>query len=44
VPLEHLLNAALDALPDVIFAALSAPPDVEHGHPLPGGIVDSTTD
>jgi hypothetical protein len=44
VPLEHLLNAALDALPEVIFAALSAPPVVEHDHPLPGGIIDSTTD
>jgi YaaC-like Protein len=44
VPLEHLLNGALDALPEVIFAALSVPPVVEHDHPLPGGIVDSTTD
>jgi hypothetical protein len=40
VPLEHLLDAALDALPEVIFAALSAPPVVEHDHPLPGGVVD----
>lgn len=44
VPLEHLLNAALDALPEVIFAALDAPPVVEHDHPLPGGIIDVTDD
>jgi len=44
VPLEHLLNVALDALPEVIFAALSAPPVVEHDHPLPGGIVDFTSE
>jgi hypothetical protein len=44
VPLEHLLNTALDALPEVIVAALSAPPVVEHDHPLPGAVVDLTTD
>jgi hypothetical protein len=42
VPLEHLLNTALDALPEVIFAALSAPPVVSHEHSLPGGILDFT--
>lgn len=44
VPLEHSLNAALDALPEVIFAALDTPPIVEHDHPLPGGIIDVTND
>lgn len=44
VPLEHLLNAALDALPEVIFAALSALPVVEHDHPLPGASVNATAD
>lgn len=44
VPLEHLLNAALDALPEVIFAALNYPPVVEHNHPLPGVVINSTTD
>jgi hypothetical protein len=39
VPLEHLLDVALDALPEVIFDSLSTPPLVEHDHPLPGGIV-----
>lgn len=44
VPLEHLLNAALDALPEVIFAALSAPPVAEHDHSLRDGTVDAATD
>jgi hypothetical protein len=43
VPLEHVLNTALDALPEVIFATLSAPPITQHDYPLPGGIVNSTT-
>lgn len=41
VPLEHLLNAALDALPEVIFSALSAPP-LSSTTGLPDGVVDST--
>lgn len=44
VPLEHLLDAAVDALPEVILAALCAVPTVEHNHPLPGGVVDSGTE
>jgi hypothetical protein len=36
VPLEHLLDQALEALPEVIFQALEQPPLVEHGFPLPG--------
>lgn len=44
VPLEHLLNTAVGALPEVIFAALSAPPVVEHDHPLPGGVVHLASD
>jgi len=43
VPLEHLLNAALDALPEVIFAALSTPPVAQHEHSLPGGTADCVT-
>jgi hypothetical protein len=41
VPLEHLLDEALGALPDVIFQALEQAPLVDHEFPLPGdGILD----
>lgn len=36
MPVEHLLDCALDALPDVIYAALSTTPVVGHDHWLPG--------
>lgn len=36
VPLEHLLDQALEALPEVIFQALEQLPMVEHEFPLPG--------
>jgi len=41
VPLEHLLDQAVDALPEVVFEALEHPPLAQHGFRLPGdGILD----
>lgn len=36
VPLEHLLDQALEALPEVIFHALAYEPLADHGYSLPG--------
>jgi hypothetical protein len=35
VPLEHILDQALPALPEVIYEALAEPPKAKHGFPLP---------
>jgi hypothetical protein len=41
VPLEHLLDQALEALPEVIFQALEQAPLADHGFRLPGdGMID----